>query len=254
PNWDGRKQEVTPLENMVDEYFQVIKSVQPKGPYSLSGFSIGGVIAYEIAVKLQAAGDEIGILALIEPTPWNREYLIKQAKPILQNGSSSANGSETYSNGLGTVDVPPVTAQPSRMRRHLGNLANLSRSPKQLFTYIGDSLYGRGFRIYESISMPLHMARIKNSKEIVPRNLRDYYYLHIVSLELLNGYKPSQYNGDLHLFMIDRGPLIAAAIGWDEQNAGETIVHTIDVNEHSKLMKEPHVFKVAEILKHQLTG
>ena len=57
--------------------------------------------------------------------------------------------------------------------------------------------------------------------ERVPRNMRDAYYIGIVSLELLENYHPSKFNGNLHLFMMDRGPLVDGTIGWDKHNEGE---------------------------------
>jgi amino acid adenylation domain-containing protein len=42
-----------------------IKQVQPQGPYNFLGYSLGGSIAFEIALQLQQAGDEVDLLALI---------------------------------------------------------------------------------------------------------------------------------------------------------------------------------------------
>jgi thioesterase domain-containing protein len=44
----------------------LIRQVQPSGPYQLGGWSLGGVIAYEIAQQLQAAGQQVQMLALID--------------------------------------------------------------------------------------------------------------------------------------------------------------------------------------------
>lgn len=43
-----------------------VKRIQPAGPYYVGGYSTGGVVAYEMAQQMRAAGDEIGLLALIE--------------------------------------------------------------------------------------------------------------------------------------------------------------------------------------------
>ena len=246
PDWDGQKRPISSISTMADDYIKVIKAVQPSGPYHLSGFSIGGVLAYEIACKLKAMGDSMGTLALIEPTPWNEDYLIKRATHVHANGNGSTNGATK------SQAQAPSTPENGRFRRHLTNLSKLAGSPKELMIYLGDSLYGRGFRIYEAISMPIYKSRIKKSKSAVPPNLRDYYYIHMVSLELLADYTPSTFDGELHLFMIDRGPLIDPAIGWNAHNSGETHVHVINTNEHSKLMRQPNVNRVAEILNAQI--
>jgi thioesterase domain-containing protein len=42
------------------------------GPYALGGWSLGGAIAYEMARQLRAAGQEVDLLALIDPSPVRR--------------------------------------------------------------------------------------------------------------------------------------------------------------------------------------
>ena len=46
---------------------QAIRDQQPRGPYLLRGWSMGGPIALEVAQQLQAGGEEIGLLALLDP-------------------------------------------------------------------------------------------------------------------------------------------------------------------------------------------
>ncbi|WP_290705916.1 thioesterase domain-containing protein, partial [Gordonia sp. UBA5067] len=50
-----------------DRYIAEIKAVSPTGPYHLLGWSLGGVIAFEVATRLQAAGDEVAFLGLMDP-------------------------------------------------------------------------------------------------------------------------------------------------------------------------------------------
>jgi amino acid adenylation domain-containing protein len=56
----------TEIEAMATEYVKAIRSVQPAGPYFLGGWSMGGVIAFEMAQQLQAQGETIGYLGLID--------------------------------------------------------------------------------------------------------------------------------------------------------------------------------------------
>lgn len=47
-----------------------MRQVQPEGPYLLAGFSGGGLVAYEIALQLQAAGEEVSQLIMLDtPLP-----------------------------------------------------------------------------------------------------------------------------------------------------------------------------------------
>ncbi|HEV2780403.1 MAG TPA: amino acid adenylation domain-containing protein [Actinophytocola sp.] len=46
-----------------------IRTVAPRGPYHLLGWSFGGLVAHEIAVQLQAAGEHCALLALLDSFP-----------------------------------------------------------------------------------------------------------------------------------------------------------------------------------------
>jgi aspartate racemase len=56
----------TRIEEMAAYYVQLIRSVQPEGSYWLAGLCAGGVLAYEIARQLQAQGNTISMVALME--------------------------------------------------------------------------------------------------------------------------------------------------------------------------------------------
>lgn len=63
--YDGEKSPPS-FETVAKAYIEVIRSVQPKGPYLLGGFCGGGLIAYEIARQLSAQGQTVDLLILIE--------------------------------------------------------------------------------------------------------------------------------------------------------------------------------------------
>ncbi len=52
--------------DLVDDYTQRIRAVQPAGPYALAGWSMGGVIAFEIAQRLEQAGADVSLLVLLD--------------------------------------------------------------------------------------------------------------------------------------------------------------------------------------------
>ena len=51
---------------MAAYYNEVMRGVQPEGPYVLGGWSLGGVVAYEMGRQLHAQGHEISLLALFD--------------------------------------------------------------------------------------------------------------------------------------------------------------------------------------------
>ncbi|MFI2911812.1 non-ribosomal peptide synthetase [Streptomyces sp. PDY-4] len=57
------------LEEMADDYVARVRAVQPEGPYRLLGWSLGGRIAHAMASRLEAAGQEVELLALLDAYP-----------------------------------------------------------------------------------------------------------------------------------------------------------------------------------------
>jgi amino acid adenylation domain-containing protein len=54
---------------LVDDYLARVRAVQPHGPYSFLGWSVGGVIAHLLAVRCQAAGEQVGPVVLLDSYP-----------------------------------------------------------------------------------------------------------------------------------------------------------------------------------------
>ncbi|MEZ0542244.1 amino acid adenylation domain-containing protein [Fibrella arboris] len=54
------------IREMAAYYVEEIVKHNPKGPYSLSGFSFGGIVAFEMARQLVEQGREVGLVALFD--------------------------------------------------------------------------------------------------------------------------------------------------------------------------------------------
>ncbi|MEW1578773.1 beta-ketoacyl synthase N-terminal-like domain-containing protein [Streptomyces microflavus] len=65
----GLLTEDAPIEGvtaMADYYTDVIRSVQPEGPYDVGGFCLGGIVAYEVTRRLQAQGQDVASLTMVD--------------------------------------------------------------------------------------------------------------------------------------------------------------------------------------------
>ncbi|MFE0131298.1 amino acid adenylation domain-containing protein [Streptomyces sp. NPDC059037] len=65
----GEEQLPSSMEEMAAEYVDALRGVQPHGPYRLLGWSVGGVLAHTVAVRLQEAGEQVELLALLDAYP-----------------------------------------------------------------------------------------------------------------------------------------------------------------------------------------
>lgn len=54
------------LSQMAADYLQAIRRIQPEGPYHIGGWSLGGLIAFEMAHQLTEVGTEVGALVLLD--------------------------------------------------------------------------------------------------------------------------------------------------------------------------------------------
>ncbi|MCC6165523.1 MAG: amino acid adenylation domain-containing protein [Acidobacteria bacterium] len=60
------------LDALADDYVAQVRAIQPHGPYHLLGWSIGGIIAHAMAVRLEALGETVGVLAMLDSYPSDR--------------------------------------------------------------------------------------------------------------------------------------------------------------------------------------
>ncbi|MBY8850624.1 methyltransferase domain-containing protein [Saccharothrix sp. MB29] len=54
------------VADLARDYLDEVRRVQPRGPYRLLGWSFGGTVAHAMASQLQAAGEEVSLLALLD--------------------------------------------------------------------------------------------------------------------------------------------------------------------------------------------
>jgi amino acid adenylation domain-containing protein len=76
---DGMTPPLDSLPAMAERYIAEIRRVQPHGPYFLAGGSMGGMIAYEMALQLRAQGEIIGLLAMMDT--YGPDYRRVDAEP-----------------------------------------------------------------------------------------------------------------------------------------------------------------------------
>ncbi|WP_282256279.1 enterobactin synthase subunit F [Stenotrophomonas sp. PS02299] len=76
PALDARQPLPSSIEAMANDYVQRVVALQPKGPVHLLGWSVGGILAQAMAVRLHEIGREVGELVLLDAYPsecWRAE-------------------------------------------------------------------------------------------------------------------------------------------------------------------------------------
>jgi thioesterase domain-containing protein/acyl carrier protein len=111
--------EADSVEALARAHLERVRVVQPQGPYRIAGYSFGGLVAFEMAQQLRAAGQEVELLFLLDPMqPYRTE-----AAP---RGYAMA----------GQV-TPLDETWPGWAARHTRNLV---RDPRRIGAYVGQRL------------------------------------------------------------------------------------------------------------------
>ncbi|WP_083868826.1 non-ribosomal peptide synthetase [Nocardia niigatensis] len=134
------------IAEAAEYYVAHMKSVQPQGPYHVLGWSLGGLIAHEVAVQLQEAGDEVALLGLMDSYQLS-DRLLDQAVPSVASVVAEF-GSDLLG---GDAEIDPrltLTEAAELLRGRSGPFAALTvEHLERLYTgYENGAVQAHGFR------------------------------------------------------------------------------------------------------------
>ncbi|MEV7795784.1 amino acid adenylation domain-containing protein [Streptomyces sp. NPDC087512] len=189
------------LEEMVEDYVDQIRTIQPYGPYHLTGWSFGGVAAYEAAVQLQRQGQEVALLALLD----------------------------AFALGDGG-EAPPA--------REVAEQAVL-RALLHSIDYDVEGLNGRPLRQEEVIDILGRSDGVLQG--IDERRIRGIIEVFFNNIGLRVNYTPGKYRGDMLFFTAtrDRDPRVPEFDVWYEVLDGHVENHAIACGHQDMMQPEP---------------
>jgi amino acid adenylation domain-containing protein len=209
------------VEEMAEHYLDELRTVQPEGPYYISGYCFGAIVAFEIAQRLLREGEVVGLLAMFNgPSPtWIRRY-----------GGISRQPSKLAAR---TVPPPP----PPLTRRVAGVLTN----PKKMRGWARHLRWRFRNRFIDP-------ARVRKSMRLnlpLPEEVREIYFLEIAA-RAEYAYEPERYPGPIIVFH-GEGLYDDPDLGWiDLASSIETVAVPGDHSGNRDMMAEPPVTVVAE--------
>ncbi|MFD6883970.1 amino acid adenylation domain-containing protein, partial [Rhodococcus sp. NPDC060084] len=143
------------IAEMADDYLREIRTAQPEGPYNLMGWSLGGVVAHEVAVKLQKQGEFVESLVMLD-SHWDLEAAefrrairanLAQIGVMLEDSDDVAALSDEHIRRLWDTMAQDVTALSALTLERFRNLYRSAVRSGQLIashlpgTFDGDILY-----------------------------------------------------------------------------------------------------------------
>lgn len=66
---DGVEEPFESIEEMAQFYLDAVQRLQPTGPYFFIGYSLGGLVVFEMAQRLSAGGEQISLLTMLDSYP-----------------------------------------------------------------------------------------------------------------------------------------------------------------------------------------
>jgi len=83
PGLEAGETAIANLVELASHHVRALRRRQPYGPYRLAGWSMGGVVAYEMARRLHSAGEEVTELLLFDSYPPQILRMFKPDKPAV---------------------------------------------------------------------------------------------------------------------------------------------------------------------------
>ncbi|HVB29717.1 MAG TPA: amino acid adenylation domain-containing protein [Terriglobia bacterium] len=201
----------TRIEDMAAHYIQALQTVQPAGPYLLGGWSMGGVVAFEMAQQLHAHGERVALLALLDgriPTP-------EEAFP--------------------EEDSEAILLVERYFGISFGPMESLVELPKdEKLAFVLERAKGAGL-------VPAELD-VSQARRFVKQLRSD--------LRATQNYGLKHYPGRIAFFRASEtlaGTSSDPTLGWSEWARGGVEVHIVPGN-HANLIYEPHVEVLAEKL------
>lgn len=126
---DGADDPLESIEGMAQYHLEAIKKVQPNGPYVLVGYSLGGLVSMEIAHRLLGAGEQVGLLAMLDAYP-SRKYLSLSQR--LRLAARFALKHLSIAIGMSAGPKDEYSASPAKLRAQMSagrRASKLTQSP-----------------------------------------------------------------------------------------------------------------------------
>jgi amino acid adenylation domain-containing protein len=225
---DGIQEPFTQMEAMAAYYVEEILKLQPDGPYLLGGYSLGGVIAFEMAQQLHGQGRRVAFLAVLdEPAPISNGRRKVSSGAI---GNVARNFPHWLRDHVWRRSAAEVFAD---VQRRLGSIAQ--KSVRRIFSPFGVKPYEA------TVAEVMDMVQLPETR----RRIMEALY------QALMNYSPRVYPGGITLFRTRAQPLLASYgkdKGWGKLAAQGVEVRMVSGN-HRNMYEETHAHILAEEMR-----
>jgi FkbM family methyltransferase len=214
---DGVHPPYTEVESMAAHYVEALCAAQPEGPYLLGGYSMGGVVAFEMARQLRAQGREVALLALLD---------------VKAPGAEGASDEDDVS--LLASFARDLGLSLDKLKVSLPELQQLGQD-EQLSSLLGQA------RDAGIVPPELDLPQLRRLLNVFRANAR-----------AMRSYGPQVYDGG-RVTLFNAGETVAKkgndpAAEWGRLATGGVEAYTVS-GDHYSFIREPQVASLARLLK-----
>jgi len=222
---DGRRARYTQAETIAKHYLDEVRTVRPRGPYLLGGYSFGALIAFEMAHQLRREGEEVALLFMLDPAYKKRKEKPRLPPPLMLWEALKKHWREISQRGL----REKLNCLAPKLKAHLAS--RISWATPHL----------------KRLRRKCYLAAVRP----LPVSLRSAYIVDVYH-RALRLYMPQPYSGRVMLYR-SRGACYPPSVDWLNLFNGELEVYE-GAGEHLDLREEPYVAQWAQRLKASLDG
>lgn len=216
----GTQEPHTRIEAMAADYIQAIRTVQESGPYFLGGWSLGGLVAFEMASRLQRQGQQVAVVVLFDTiSPYISRFIREDEQERL------------VANFAFNLRLPP---------------AELAKLSEQLLNF-------------DEETQLKHVFELAQRTGILPKGFDLIQLSHLFKVyrsnnEAAMAYQPRACSAPLVLFRAAEtldGELTDPSYGWRPLTESSLVIEVV-TGDHFTMLEEPHVSLLAQKLRARL--
>nr|WP_064569436.1 non-ribosomal peptide synthetase [Gordonia sp. LAM0048] len=176
---------VTDARELARRYVEEIRRVQPRGPYHLLGWSVGGVIAHAMATHLVELGEGVAYLGIMDSRPEDEPVITGHDRPSLAGDEP---GDTVVADAPGSTVAETIEPDASTVVDVLGGWRDLfdlgddvqASTSEEVTAIIRQQISGMGLLAEDQVE------RIMDSFDS--------------STQVVLDYRPDVFAGDMHVF------------------------------------------------------
>ncbi|WP_066501825.1 amino acid adenylation domain-containing protein [Abyssisolibacter fermentans] len=214
----SNEEPISSISLIAKRYLQEIRRVSPKGPYNIAGWSFGGIVAFEVARRLEFIGEEVEFLGILDA---QLPIRIKEEKADIEEKLPF------YIEYAMLIGIDKIQLQ--------------GLNEEKVFEYVLN--YGKKVKYFPQDTT---IEAVRNIMKIMINN----------SLALKKYHYEGKIESDIHLYYVKEEAInpehsLINPQSWYENTSGELYLTAVAGN-HNTMLQRPNVVTLAEKIKESL--